>query len=118
MAIASEAGDQTVPAPCEAVSQVVAGGDPLLTCVADSTVMTVGATEVVLDSTSESESEGESDDEDVDEVSDSDVIPGGVSTPSLPSLQGRFICFSDYLPDNEMPDISFSNPANFWYMSG
>ena len=49
-------------------------------------------------------------------ASDSDVtIPGGDTISSLPSLQGRFLSLSDYLPETPMPDISFSNPANFWY---
>ena len=121
MAILSEVGDQTVPAPCGGASQGAPGGVPLFMCVADSTVVTDGANEAVLDSTSGSESEEDSGDDDVvecvEESIGNDVTPSVASTPSLPSLQGRLICLSDYLPNNEMPDISFSNPENFWYMS-
>ena len=50
-------------------------------------------------------------------ASGSDVTLPGDMNNSIPVLQGRFFSLSDYLPDSGMPDISFSNPSNFWYSS-
>ena len=117
--VASEAGVQSVPVTRGVVSQVpVVGDNPLLSCGTDATVVNVGACDVAVDQASESETDAESDVDDSGSASDSDVtIPGDDTTNSLPALQGRFISLSDYLPETEMPDISFSNPANFWYSS-
>ena len=112
---------QSVPVTCETLSPVpVVGGNLLLAAGGtDATIASVGACDASVDQASaSSETDAVSDVDDSGSDSGSDVtIPGDNNTDSLPSLQGRFICLSDYLPEyqNEMPDISFSNPANFWY---
>ena len=114
-AIASEVGAQNVTAPRDVASEVEVVGN--MSCVADSTVVSDGVDGVVSEPTSGSDTEGECDAETMSESGDGDVILSDIGSPSLPILQGRLIRLTDYLPNNEMPDISFSNPANFWFMS-
>ena len=114
-AIASEVGAQNVPVPCEVASEVEV--DNNFSCVADSTVVNDDADGAVSEPTSGSDTEGEGDDDNMSELGDGDVISSDIGTPGLPTLQGRLVCLTDYLPNDQMPDISFSNPANFWFIS-
>ena len=114
-AIRTEVGTQNVSGPREVASDVEVNTN--LSCVADSTVANDVVDGAVLEPTSASDTEGEDNDDSMSELGDDDVISSDIGTPGLPTLQGRLVCLTDYLPNNEMPDISFSNPANFWFVS-
>ena len=112
-AIRAEVGAQNVSGPREVVSGAVAD----LSCVADSTVVDDVADEVTSELLSSSDTEGEVSGLDEEDTDSNDVISNGNGSPDPPILQGRLVRLSDYLPTEEMPNISFSNPANFWFIS-
>ena len=114
-AIASEVGAQNVSGPCGVSLGVDVNSN--LSCVADSTVANDDVDGAVLEPTSASDTEGEDSDDDMSGLGEDDVIPSDIGTPDPPILQGRLVRLTDYLPHNEMPDISFTNPANFWFVS-
>ena len=102
-----EVGTQNVSDPREVV----------LDAVADSTVADDVVDEVMLEPASGSDTEGEVSGPDDEDADNSDVISNDNGSPNPPILQGRLVRLSDYLPAEEMPNISFSNPANFWFIS-
>ena len=114
-AIASEVGAQNVSGPCGVSLGVDVNSN--LSCVADSTVANDDVDGAVLEPTSASDTEGEDSDDNMSGLGEDDVIPSDIGTPDPPILQGRLVRLTDYLPHNEMPDISFTNPANFWFVS-
>ena len=112
-AIRAEVGAQNVSGPREAAFGAVAD----LSCVADSTVVDDVADEVISEPVSGSDTEGEMSGLDDEDADSNDVISNDNGSPDPPILQGRLVRLSDYLPAEEMPNISFSNPANLWFLS-
>ena len=112
-AIRTEVGTQNVSGPREVASDAVAN----LSCVADSTVVDDVADEAILEPVSGSDTEGEMSGLDDEDTDSNDVISNDNGSPDPPILRGRLVRLSDYLPAEEMPNISFSNPANFWFLS-
>ena len=96
---------------------MVSGAVADVSYVADSTVVDDVADEVTSELLSSSDTEGEVSGLDEEDTDSNDVISNGNGSPDPPILQGRLVRLSDYLPTEEMPNISFSNPANFWFIS-
>ena len=112
-AITAEIGAQVGDVPVEVASEVEVSDNKL--CVADSTVVCDVADGTVTESTSGSDTEDECGVETSSESGDGDVMLSDARSLSPPILQGRLIRLTDYLPNDKMPDISFSNPVNFWF---
>ena len=99
--------------PLEVASEVEMSDNAI--CVADSTVPCDVTDEAVVEPTSGSEGEGESVEEISSDSGEEDVALGDIRPASPPILQGRLIRLTDYLPNDDMPDLSYSNPAHFWF---
>ena len=112
-AITSEIGAQDGDVPLEVASEVEVSDNNL--CVADSTVVCDVVDGIVTEPTSGSDTEDECGAETSSDSGDGDAMLSDVRSISPPILQGRLIRLTDYLPNDEMPDISFSNPAHFWF---
>ena len=111
--INAEIGAQDGGGPLEVASEVEVSDNNI--CVADSTVLCDVTDGIVAEPTSGSETEDESVEEISSDSGEDDVASSDVRSVSPPILQGRLIRLTDYLPNDEMPDISFSNPAHFWF---
>ena len=112
-AITAEIGAQDGDVPVEVASEVEVSEDNL--CVADSTVVCDVADGAVTELTLGSDTEDECVAESSSDSDECDVMLNDVRSTDPPILQGRLIRLTDYLPNDEMPDISFSNPAHFWF---
>ena len=112
-AINAEIRAQNGGGPLEVASEVEVSDNNK--CVADSTVPCDVTDGIVAESTSGSDMKDESVAEISSDSSDDDVALSDARSASPPILQGRLIRLTDYLPNDDMPDISFSNPAHFWF---
>ena len=106
-------GVRAVGGPLEVSSEVVISDNVI--CMADSTVPCDVMDEAVVEPASGSEEEGESVEEISSDSGEEDVASGDIRPASPPILQGRLIRLTDYLPNDDMPDLSYSNPAHFWF---
>ena len=112
-AINDEIGAQDGSGPLEVASEVEVSDNVI--CVADSTVPCDITDGIVAEPTSWSEEEDESVEEISSDPGEDDIATGDIRPASPPILQGRLIRLTDYLPNDDMPEISFSNPAHFWF---